>query len=541
MKDTDYLNRLYCLTDNISKLVHKETPLAPFIKALLIVVFSTVDCKVVKLHLKGDNQNCFYSASIQSPDKYLFEEKKYMPQSKNIFSNIIEFITTCLNYSFKPSSFPITKNKSICINIYTNKESTNKKSTLFIPFKINSEEAGVFELVHKKDNYFTDDFIAFCEAAAQIVRISIEEYNAKSSLKERVKELSCLYQISKIAIEPLLSLDQLMKKICNTIKESLKYPTLVIAEIFIKDISLKSKPNLNMFIQENIYHRDEVIGWLEISYPNKVKELDTSPFLKEEKYLIKEIARQISIILEKRTSKEEKIKIEEQLRHADRLSIVGELAAGVAHELNEPLGNILGFSQLIKKDKSFSDQISGDIEKIIKASLYSREIIKNLLTFAHQIPTNFTLIDLNEIISDGLFFFKSRCEKEGIILNQNLLTELPKVKVDPSQINQIIVNLVVNAIQAMPNGGTLDINTSHDKNNVMISIKDTGFGIKKNNIKKIFDPFFTTKDIGKGTGLGLSVVHGIIQSHKGKIVVSSEINKGSNFTIILPIKHKDYK
>jgi two-component system, NtrC family, sensor kinase len=541
-KDINDLTRLYSLSDKISKLVYNETPLSHYIKEILTIISTTVACKDVRLYFIGEDQKHFYSATLQPANKYSFKENINNTPSQNVFSNTMEFINSYLNYSIEPSSFFTTKNRSLSINKYKNEISQTYKSIIFIPFFIDEKEAGLFELIQKRANYFSDDVITFYEAASQIVRISIEEYIAKTSLKERVKELSCLYQISKIAGEPSLSIKELIKKICSITKTSFKYPDLVTAKIVIRD-HIDNNPQVmpSIYISEDIFHRNEAIGYIKVSYPEKVKNIDMIPFLKEEIFLLKEIARQISIILEERTYKEDTIKIEAQLRHADRLSTVGELASGVAHELNEPLGNILGFAQLIQKDSNLNEQVKSDIDKIIKASLYSREIIKNLLTFAHQVPTNFTMINLNKTIVDGLFFFKSRCEKEGVVLNKQLAPNLPNIKADPSQINQIIVNLVVNAIQAMPKGGLLKITTYLDNNNVIIHISDTGIGIKKSNIKKIFDPFFTTKEVGKGTGLGLSVVHGIIKAHKGKISVSSIVNEGTTFTIKLPIEQKDLK
>jgi signal transduction histidine kinase len=242
------------------------------------------------------------------------------------------------------------------------------------------------------------------------------------------------------------------------------------------------------------------------------------------------------MVVERKGAEEERIKLQEQLRHADRLATLGQLAAGVAHELNEPLGSMLGFAQLAKKDPELSEQVLQDISKIEAASLHAREVVKKLMLFGRQMPPQKTLLNVNKMIEDGLYFIKSRCKKGGIETKLSLAPDLPVITADQSQIYQVLVNLVVNAVQAMPDGGILTIATRSDTDNISLIIEDTGIGMNREVIKKIFLPFFTTKEIGEGTGIGLSVVHGIITSHNGLINVDSEPGKGTRFEIVLPIK-----
>jgi signal transduction histidine kinase len=280
-------------------------------------------------------------------------------------------------------------------------------------------------------------------------------------------------------------------------------------------------------------------GSVEVNYSKEMPELDEGPFLKEERSLIDTITQELALIIERRRSAEEKIKLEEQLRHADRLATIGQLSAGVAHELNEPLSNILGFAQLVKKDTNLSKQTIDDIEKIITASLHSREVIKKLLFFARQMPIRKEPTKLNQIVEEGMYFLKSRCDKEGIEVVYSLTPDLPEIYADHSQLNQILVNLVVNAIQAMPGGGRLTIKTTASDDSVALIVEDAGIGMTEDVIKKVFIPFFTTKDVGQGTGLGLSVVHGIVTAHGGAIKVDSKPKQGSRFEVTLPVKtHK---
>jgi two-component system NtrC family sensor kinase len=288
--------------------------------------------------------------------------------------------------------------------------------------------------------------------------------------------------------------------------------------------------------KSNIFVSGILRGYVEIVYVENKPEHDEGPFLKEERKLIDAIAREIGRTVERKEAEEEKTRLQEQLIHADRLATIGQLAAGVAHELNEPLGNILGFAQLAKKYSELPQQALQDIEKIERASLHAREVVKKLLLFSRQMPSKKSRVDLNKLIKENLYFLESRCMKEGIEITYLLESDLPEIIVDPSQLNQVIVNLVVNAIQAMPDGGKLMLRTSsHDNKDVIFAVEDTGVGMSADIQEKIFLPFFTTKDINLGTGLGLAVAHGIIMSHGGTVHVKSKVGCGARFEITLPV------
>ncbi|MFC1771096.1 sensor histidine kinase [Candidatus Margulisiibacteriota bacterium] len=546
--DKNILSKFIIIAEQIANINSIETPLEAFLNQLLSIINRAVECNSINIYLKGDKKGTIYKAAFQSPDIYSFEAIESKKLFDNNFYELSEFAGNYLKYSNSSSSF-YTENKSLAINNIQNIKGKPKKteqhnlelsekpnSALLIPMYLDNTKSGIFELKYSQQNYFNATNTDFLEGVVQFIKIALAAFKSKGALHERVKELSCLYEISKIAQSSGLSLENIILKINEVIQKSFKYHDLASSKIMLKENPIL--PISTLSICKNIYHREKVIGYLEVKYPPEIIKIDKRPFLKEERSLVKEVARQIAIIIEEKTLKEENKIFEEQLRHADRLSTVGELASGVAHELNEPLGNILGFAELIKKNSALPKQITSDIDKIKEASLHAREIIKNLLIFAHQVPTNFSRVNLNKIITDGLYFFRSRCSKEGIELKKVLDPKLPDINADPSQLNQVLVNLVVNAIQAMPRGGALIIKTNRKKENLVFSVEDTGVGIKKEDVKKIFNPFFTTKEVGKGTGLGLSVVHGIIKSHRGNIKVASELNKGTSFKIILPIQNK---
>ncbi|MEQ8679377.1 MAG: ATP-binding protein, partial [Cyclobacteriaceae bacterium] len=233
---------------------------------------------------------------------------------------------------------------------------------------------------------------------------------------------------------------------------------------------------------------------------------------------------------------EDRQKLQMQLQHAERLAFVGELTAGIAHELNEPLGRILGFSQLIRKSGGLSYQQEDDLERIIKASLYTREIIKKLMIFSRQMPQQLDLVDINEIVSNTIYFIDIRFQDQQVKVEQRLDPKLSQIQADPVQMSQVLVNLITNAFYALPEGGKVTVSTRKRNNEVSLTVKDNGVGMSASVKKKIFEPFFTTKPLGEGTGLGLSVVQGIVESHQGRITVRSTPGKGSRFEVLLPVK-----
>ncbi|OGU54944.1 MAG: hypothetical protein A2V66_02210 [Ignavibacteria bacterium RBG_13_36_8] len=360
--------------------------------------------------------------------------------------------------------------------------------------------------------------------------------HTQAALRERVKELSCLYNIAQVVVQPGINLEQIIKSIVEFLPSAWQYPEVTVGRI-IFDGHVYSTSNLQKGWQKqtaDIIVKNRQRGFVEVFYTKIKPQLDEGPFLREERNLINVIARQLALIIENKETEEEKLRVQQQLMHADRLATLGQLAAGVAHELNEPLGNIIGFAQLIKKNTGLPPQATSDTEKIINSVLYARDVIKKLLLFAREMPPKVEKVDINKLVEEGLFFFEARCIKAGIELIRIPSLESPEILGDKSQLNQTLINLVVNAMQAMPNGGKLTIETNVSDDYVSLNVTDTGVGMSDDVKEKIFIPFFTTKDVNEGTGLGLSVIHGIVTSHKGTIHVESELGIGTRFEIRFP-------
>jgi signal transduction histidine kinase len=227
--------------------------------------------------------------------------------------------------------------------------------------------------------------------------------------------------------------------------------------------------------------------------------------------------------------------LRERLRLADKLATIGQLAAGTAHELNEPLAAILGFAELAQKCPDLPSLAAQDLAKIARATLHAREIIKQLLLFARQTPPKKARTDLNQVVREGLEMVQGRCDQAEVSVVRDLAADLPAVQADANQVRQAVLNLIVNAVQASPKGGQVAVSTSNDGSAVVIAVEDHGCGMADEVRKNLFLPFYSTKEIGQGTGLGLAVVHGIITAHSGTIHVDSAPDRGTRIEVRLPL------
>ena len=411
-------------------------------------------------------------------------------------------------------------------------------SLALIPVEAGQERIGLLQLESMEKSLFVEREVEDCERLAQTLGIALAHRRLQVALRERVKELTCLYGIAKLVAQPEISLEEVLQKTVELLPPGWLYPDVCCARIVLDEHAYPTsgfrKPVHSM--RAKIVVDGNKRGFVEVGYIWEKPPLNEGPFLNEERNLIDAIAREVSIIVEQEQAEDEKLKLQEQLRHADRLATIGQLGAGLAHELNEPLANILGFAQLATKDHGLAGQTRQDIEKIVSAALHAREVIGKLLVFARETTPEKTQVNLNSLVEDGLHFLQSRCAKIGIELVRNLSEGLPEITADRSQLLQVLTNLVVNSIQAMPHGGRLTITTARDNGRVLLTVEDTGTGMSDEVMKNIFNPFFTTKDVDEGTGLGLSVVHGIVTSHRGTIEVESEVGRGTKFTVRLPVQ-----
>lgn len=406
-----------------------------------------------------------------------------------------------------------------------------------IPFVVDEHTAGLMRLEYDGTNRLAADTIESYEAVAQTLGLAIAHRRAQAALRERVKELTCLYEMTRVTEESDLSIPEALQRIVLLLPPAWQFPQQAVARIVLDDREIHSEgwtaPQVAQ--KEPLEVREAPRGFVEVGYrltPASPEE----PFLPDELSLIRAVAAEVSLFIERREAVHHRVQLEEQLRHVDRLATIGKLAAGLAHELNEPLGAILGFAQLAAKSPDVGDAPRADLEKIVKATLHARDVVKQLQLFARQTTPRKQAVALNDLIEEILAMLTPRLAEKNAVLTCDLAADLPTLWADPVQMQQVVVNLVVNALQALADSGTIRVSTQDAPTGLLLTVEDTGRGMTADVRRRMFDPFFTTKDVGEGLGLGLSVVHGIVAAHGGTIQVFSEPDRGSRLEVLLPLK-----
>jgi len=526
-----------------------------FLRRVSTLLLEFSDCDALELELFGDIRYR-WRATSRPKESFWFEVTDSdvdggdpVPRGDRDWRDLTQFTRQALSGYFDPSAPCCTEHGSFWTGdtVRTMADHSNGPDDLsalttgvaslaLIPFVIGDQNVGLLRMECERQGLFSPETIEFYESVGQTLGIAIADRRAQAALRERVKELICLYGIARITKQEDCSVDTGLERIAALLPSAWQYPDISVARIVfagrvygaIDFEAVRFRKSARIVVEGTPR------GTVEVGYVDEKPEFVEGPFLKEEGDLLDAVAREVSLFIEQHEAARQKGRLEEQLRHADRLATIGQLAAGVAHEINEPLGGILGCAQLARKSPDLGQETAADLDDIITASLHAREIVKKLMLFARQTPSKRTQVDLNQIIDKGLFFLEARCVKEGVDLVRNLTPGLPLMLADPAQLQQVLVNLVVNALQAMPDGGTLSVATRANDVSVVLVVEDTGVGMDEEVKKQIYDPFFTTKDVGEGTGLGLSVVHGIVTSHGGSIDCDSAIGSGTRFEIQLP-------
>jgi signal transduction histidine kinase len=234
----------------------------------------------------------------------------------------------------------------------------------------------------------------------------------------------------------------------------------------------------------------------------------------------------------------ERVNLEDQLMQAEKLSSIGLLAAGVAHEVNTPLAVITSNAQMLVRQMDPEDPRTRTLEKIVAQAFRASEIANNLLKFSRIGSSEYSDLDVNRVISESHSLVEPMLKAARVTVNSQLKSSLPPVYGNAGKLQQVFMNLIMNARDAMPRGGELTISTDTENSTVHVEVSDNGVGIPADHINKIFDPFFTTKATSRGTGLGLAVTYGIIREHSGSIQVDSQVGRGTTFRLEFPAVRK---
>ncbi|HZW62649.1 MAG TPA: HAMP domain-containing sensor histidine kinase [Flavobacteriaceae bacterium] len=357
----------------------------------------------------------------------------------------------------------------------------------------------------------------------------------KTALKERIKELTCLYEVSSFIVNAdFEQIQETFSAIAYSLKKALQFPEKTEILIETQEATVqtgKTRPK-SSHITGIIYVFNLPKGKI-VAASNDTTN-NTGMFLKEEQELINNIALKIGSLLERIEIKKNEITMKRQVERADRLAIMGELTAGIAHELNTPLANILGFAELLKAENTHTEKTREDLDKIIQNAIFSREVVKKLMFFTCEMPHEMKPVNIVPNLKNAIDLLDATFRKKGVKYIVKIHEEELWLRADKVQLTQVLFNLIINAIYFTPPNGLVTIEALQTSKEVVLKISDEGIGLSPEALEKVFQPFFTTKPIGEGSGLGLSVVHGIVSSHKGTITAKNNREKGAIFEVKLP-------
>lgn len=355
----------------------------------------------------------------------------------------------------------------------------------------------------------------------------------ETMLRERIKELSCLYNISLLIASHTDNISDTFSKMALVIKDAWLYSDQAIVSIKTNGIEAVTSPLVGSTekIEEEVKLHNNALLRISVHYPSS--DFSVTDFLEEEKRLLKKLTLEIASFLNIEFSKEQGAVLQRGLERNDRLSILGEMTAGIAHELNTPLANILGYTELLQS-KLTDEQQRKDVSKIIKSVIYAREVVKKLMFFTSEMPQDKVVQPIKPIIDEALQLLQPNLKKAAIQAKFTISNETISLKIDKIQFMQLLFNLIINALYVSPTRSTIYIDVNETEKAIILKVSDEGTGVPDTLKEKVFEPFFTTKPSGQGSGLGLSVVHGIVKSHQGHIAIRDNKPKGAVFSIELP-------
>jgi two-component system, cell cycle sensor histidine kinase and response regulator CckA len=367
---------------------------------------------------------------------------------------------------------------------------------------------------------------------------------------ERLKELRCIYAVTE-SIRRRETLEEVFEDVMELIPAGWQYPpiTRVRACLGAREFTSEDFKESRWSQSEDLVVAGAPCGRLEVFYLEERPESDEGPFLVEERNLLEGIASALGEAMGLRAAQEGQEKVEEQLRQAQKMEAVGQLAGGIAHDFNNLLQAILGYGEMALENTQPEESAHRNVEEIVKAGGRARTLVNQLLAFSRRQVLEMREVDLNEVIAELMKMLR-RLIGEHLSLEVISGHELGTVLADSGQIGQILTNLCVNARDAMPEGGTITIETENvliddayvtthawvePGRYVLMSVTDSGCGMSEEVRESVFEPFFTTKGVGQGTGLGLATVYGLVKQHQGMVHIYSELDRGTTFKVYLPL------
>jgi PAS domain S-box-containing protein len=334
---------------------------------------------------------------------------------------------------------------------------------------------------------------------------------------------------------------------------STDYRIINMNETYLKKLGLKRRDVVGRFCYEITHHKDKPCSGEKHPCPVDQVKKTGKPSTTTHTHIIQDGQKQfvsmacyplmedgeLTGVIEVSKDVTKDVEFEKKMMHQEKMVSIGRLSAGVAHEINNPLTTILTSAMLIQEDVAPDSDIHKELSIIGNEALRCRKIVKSLLDFARQSKAFTKMESINAVIQESMVLTRKQAKFKDISLKADLAKNLPDLSIDRDQIQQTIINLTLNAIEATPTGGQIQISSRQTHSHIEIRVADTGQGIPADHLGKIFDPFFTTKE--NGTGLGLAITHGIIEQHGGTITAESTVGKGTAFIVLFPVPGEETK
>ncbi len=533
--------RFRALRGEIQRLGHRGLTRVAFLREVSRLLFSSTGCETIEIRLSDDSMTYRWRCRSSHPDEYQYEVQLADDPAPTAWAAddgpTAAAITKLLTPDPGNGGLIVDGEEVVVLEGSNDQPPGNELIRIIAMLDVSDEARGALILGTRDRTLVEPDQRESLGQLARLLSASIGNRRSQFHLRERIKELTCLFGILRIVQGSSRSLAQTLEQVVSLLPPAWQFPEIAGARIRVDSTEcMQGNRSEARHIQSApIVANGRDAGLVEVFYTDERPEFVEGAFLEEEAGLIENVAREIAQHVERVEAAAAHRRLEEQLLHADRLATIGQLAAGVAHEINAPLANILGFAQLIQKEKGLPNQAWRDAQQIVDAALHGREVIQNLLLFARQTPTTMKRIDLNRIVRESADMLAKRCEEAGVMMSVDPAGVCTPLTADPARMKQMVINLMVNAIQAMPGGGTIRVRSVVDENHVELTVEDDGVGMSEEVRRRAFEPFFTTKDVHEGTGLGLSVVHGIVTLHGGEIRLESAPGQGARFVIRLPV------
>ncbi len=418
----------------------------------------------------------------------------------------------------------------------------------FVPCVVRGKMVAVIGLGRTSDgSLLSSEDLEILQMVSGYVAVAVENSLLYQEQETRAEELELLKEFNESIVESvnvgLLAVDEMGRITrCNSMFEEMlglsreQSVGKLVREIFDEGFAL----NLENIVGKSSWHLTEIRNAYKLHTTNfngkslilNVAIAPLRPFSEHHKGAI--------IVLEDVTSR---VKLEETLQQSEKLSSIGLLAAGVAHEVNTPLTGVSSYTQMLLSMIPETDPKHALLQKVSKQTERATNIVGNLLNFSRTgNATEFTEIDVNKLLNDTLQLLEPQLRQTQIEIEKNYSKLPPKIFGNAGKLQQVFTNLILNARDSILGEGTITLSTLFEnEDQVIIEVRDTGTGIEPENLNKIYDPFFTTKDVGSGTGLGMAVSYGIVKEHAGIIEATSEIGEGTIFKLVFPVAHKQQR